>query len=180
MSPDLYLMDISMTIKIKLLEAGEIPVIATTFVDSPWKTPAAYIEELFGEQEKGRRSVLVAYSGTEFAGYVTIKWQSDYPYFAEKGIPEIADLRVLPAFRRRGIATALMNEAEKRIFARSPVIGIGVGVYADYGPAQRMYVMRGYVPDGLGLFHKNVPVVPGRHILVDDNLVLYFIKERDC
>jgi GNAT superfamily N-acetyltransferase len=162
-----------------LLVAEEITAITAEFVGSPWKTPAAYIKELFDEQVKGERTVFVAYSDAQFAGYVSIKWRADYPHFAKKGIPEIKDLRVLPALRRRGIATALMDEAEKRVFARSPLVGIGVGMYADYGPAQRMYVLRGYVPDGLGLFHKNEPVVPGRPVPVDDDLVLYFIKEGD-
>ncbi|MEE8413744.1 MAG: hypothetical protein V3R96_04255, partial [Dehalococcoidales bacterium] len=78
-----------------------------------------------------------------------------------------------------GIASSLVDEAEKRIFERSRIAGIGVGMYADYGPAQRMYILRGYVPDRLGLFYKNQPVIPGREVLVDDDLVLYFTKERE-
>jgi ribosomal protein S18 acetylase RimI-like enzyme len=167
-----------MTINIKLLEADEIPAIAAAFANSPWDTPAAHFEDFLAEQESGKRVVLVAYFKNKFSGYVTIKWQSDYLPFAEKGIPEINDLRVLPAFRRHGIASALVDEAERRVFERSPLVGIGVGVYADYGPAQRMYVRRGYVPDGLGLNYKNKPVAPGQRVPVDDDLVLYFIKER--
>jgi GNAT superfamily N-acetyltransferase len=85
---------------------------------------------------------------------------------------------VLAEFRRRGIATALMDEAEERIFKKSTVAGIGVGLYAGYGPAQRMYILRGYVPDGRGLVHKNEPVSPGHDVFVDDDLLLYFVKER--
>lgn len=167
-----------MNIDVKLLEAEEIPSITTAFADSPWNAPAAHFEDYLAEQEQGKRVVLVAYLKGDFAGYVTIKWQSDYPPFAEKGIPEINDLRVLPAFRRRGIGSALVDEAERRVFERSPRVGIGVGMYADYGPAQRMYVLRGYVPDGRGLCHKSESVTPGEYVPVDDDLVLYFIKER--
>jgi hypothetical protein len=53
-----------------------------------------------------------------------------------------------------------------------------VGVYSDYGPAQRMYAKRGYIPDGMGLFHKGQPVKPGRDVFVDDDLVLYLVKEQ--
>jgi len=167
-----------MSINIKLIEAGDIPSLADAFVGSPWDTPAEHFEEFLAEQDGGKRVVLVAYYQKEIAGYVTIKWQSDYPPFAERGIPEINDLRVLPAFRRRGIASALVDEAERRTFERSPRVGIGVGMYADYGPAQRMYVLRGYVPDGRGLCHRNKFVVAGERVPVDDDLVLYFIKER--
>ena len=56
--------------------------------------------------------------------------------------------------------------------------GIGFGVYADYGPAQRLYVRRGYVPDGNGLYRGTEPVQPGTDVFVDDGLVLYLVKTR--
>jgi ribosomal protein S18 acetylase RimI-like enzyme len=115
----------------------------------------------------------------EIAGYLTVRWESDYPPFREARIPEIVDLNVLPAFRRRGIASALMDAAEAIIAQRSPVAGIGVGLYADYGAAQRMYVLRGYIPDGRGIFYNREPVIPGEMARVDDELVLYFTKRLD-
>jgi len=166
------------SIAIKLLEISEIPLITSAFINTVWKTPESRFQELFAVQERRERVFLVAHSGNKIAGFVTVKWESDYPPFAEKAIPEIKDLRVLPVFRRRGVATALLDEAEKRIFARSPVAGIGVGLYADYGPAQHMYILRGYAPDGRGISYKNQPVSPGHDVFVDDDLVLYFIKER--
>jgi len=165
-------------ITIKLLEAQEVEPIGASFTNTVWKNITPLLERYLSEQVRGERVVLVAYSDKDFAGYVTIKWQSDYPPFVEKGIPEINDLRVLPSFRRRGIASALVDEAEKRVFEHSPVVGIGVGMYADYGAAQRMYVLRGYIPDGLGLYYKKHPVKPGQDVCVDDDLCLYFIKER--
>ena len=47
----------------------------------------------------------------------------------------------------------------------------------DYGVAQRLYVLRGYVPDGLGLHWKDHPTRYGEEVRVDDDLVLYFTKE---
>lgn len=167
-----------MDITIKLLEVQDIPLLTSAQSFLNWNTPESYFQDLLSEQDKDRRIVLVAYSDDDIAGYVTIRWQSDYPPFAEKAIPEINDLRVLPEFRRRGVATALMDEVEKRIFKVSSMAGIGVGLYADYGLAQRMYILRGYVPDGLGLQYKNQTVKPGRDVFVDDDLLLYFIKER--
>ena len=167
-----------MNITIRLLEAQDIQPMYSSFADTGGYRPPLLFERYLAEQDRGTRVVLVAYLDKDFVGYVTIKWQSDYPPFAEKGIPEINDLNVLPPFQRRGIASALVDEAEKRIFERSPIAGIGVGMYSDYGAAQRMYVLRGYVPDGLGLFYKGIHVKPGQELMVDDDLTLYLTKER--
>jgi hypothetical protein len=37
----------------------------------------------------------------------------------------------------------------------SESVGIGVGLYLDYGVAQTMYVKRGYIPDGKGICKNN-------------------------
>ncbi len=168
-----------MEINIRLLDEQQIPQIIKAFENTVWKDHEYLYERFLAEQKMGKRTVLTAYAGEIFAGYVTILWRSNYRSFAEKGIPEINDLRVLPDFRRHGIATALVDEAERRIFEKSPVAGIGFGLYADYGPAQRMYVLRGYVPDGLGISYKGKQVEPGKDVMVDDDLVLYLIKERE-
>jgi GNAT superfamily N-acetyltransferase len=167
-----------MLVKIQLLDAKTIPQITAVPSFLNFHAPAPYFEKLLAAQEKGEVVFLVARSANTINGFVYIKWRADYPPFAEQGIPEIRDLRVLAEYRRRGIATALMNEAEKRIFIKSKFAGLGVGLYADYGPAQQMYVRRGYIPDGRGLMHHNQPVLPGRDVFVDDDLLLFFIKER--
>ena len=169
-----------MDIKVRTLQKRDIPEMTAAFKDSEWKRKieSSFFESFLIEQDAGKRVVLLAFINNDFAGYVTIKWQSYYPPIANRNIPEISDLRVIREFRRRGVATALVDEAEKRIFERSSVVGIGVGMYADYGPAQCMYVLRGYVPDGMGLYSRNIPVVPGQNVSVDDDLVLYFTKER--
>jgi GNAT superfamily N-acetyltransferase len=167
-----------MPITIKLLEQKDIPLITAKPSFLTFNAPAAYFEKLLAEQKRGEIEFLVARYDGIIAGFVYVHWRADYPPFAEKGIPDIKDLRVLPEFRRHGIATALLNEAEKRIFERSSVAGIGVGLYADYGPAQRMYALRGYVPDGRGITYKEQSVKPGRDVFVDDDLLLYLTKER--
>ena len=60
--------------------------------------------------------------------------------------------------------------------SRGPVAGIGVGMTADYGAAQRLYIKRGYVPDGRGLVAGEHHVSWGETVRVDDDLVLYFTK----
>jgi ribosomal protein S18 acetylase RimI-like enzyme len=162
---------------IRLLETTDIAPITAAFAALGWDKPASQYERYLAEQQAGDRVVLVALSNDEFAGYVTIVWRSHYPPFAADHIPEIVDFNVLPHFRRQHIGTRLMDEAEQRIGARSAVVGIGVGLYPDYGAAQRMYVLRGYVPDGRGVYYDNQQVRPGQAVPVDDSLALYFTKE---
>ncbi len=69
-----------------------------------------------------------------------------------------------------------MTQAEAMISKHFDTVGIGVGLYTDYGPAQRMYVVRSYVPDGQGCTYKNEPVSGGQRICADDNLVVWFSK----
>jgi GNAT superfamily N-acetyltransferase len=169
-------------LNIRLLQSSDIPPIAAAFAALGWDKPASQYEQYLSEQEAGQRDVLVAFSGvqnlpiSDFAGYVTICWQSHYPPFCEANIPEIVDFNVLPKFRRQGIGAALMDEAESRIAARSAIVGLGVGMTSDYGAAQRMYAKRGYIPDGRGLHSRGQPVQYGQSVPVDDDLVLYFTK----
>jgi GNAT superfamily N-acetyltransferase len=163
---------------VSLLEPNDIPGLAAAFIKTVWKTQAIYFQGLLTAQERGERVFLTGRFDDKIAGFVTIKWQSGYPPFAERGIPEINDLRVLEEYRRKGTGAALMDEAERRIFERSPLAGLGVGLYADYGPAQQMYARRGYVPDGRGLMYDDRPVLPGNNALVDDNLLIYLTRER--
>jgi ribosomal protein S18 acetylase RimI-like enzyme len=141
-----------------------------------WNKPASQYEHYLDEQDRGERDALVARWAGVFAGYVTVRWHSDYPSFAERHIPEIQDFNVMPQFRRRHIGTALMDEAERRIFTRAIVAGIGVGLHHDYGAAQRLYVLRGYVPDARGITSHGRRVNWGDDAKIDDDLVLWLTK----
>ena len=55
----------------------------------------------------------------------------------------------------------------------------GVGMDGDYGTAQRMYVKRGYIPDGRGLFFDGHFVKWGDPVTVNDDLVLHFTKRLE-
>jgi GNAT superfamily N-acetyltransferase len=110
------------------------------------------------------------------AGFLIIEPHSSYPPFRAGNIPEIADFNVLPHERGQGVGTALMDEAERRVAEGSSVVGLGVGLYADCGTAQRMYVRRGYLPGGAGVVLGGVSVPPGTLIRLDDDPVLMFTK----
>jgi len=138
-------------LKVRPLQARDDGPISKAFAAIGWNKPAPQYRRYFAEQQSGCREAFVASLDDEFVGYATLVWQPDYPPFREAGIPDIQDLNVLPRFQRRGIASHLMDEAERVAACSSSVVGIGVGVTEDYGAAQLLYVLRGYVPDGRGL-----------------------------
>ena len=165
-----------MSLTIKNLTSQDCPVIAQAFTEQAWHKPGEQFERLLAEAADGIRKVLVAELDSEFAGYLNIVWRSLYPPFRDRSIPEITDLNVLIKYRKLGVATRLMDEAESLISHRSETAGIRVGLTADYGSAQRLYVRRGYVPDGFGLSYDREPLQYGDTATVDDELTLGFTK----
>ena len=141
-----------------------------------WRKPPGYFAGLLERQARGEVSLLLALNESAYLGHCYVVWRSAYPGFRERGIPETKDLNVRPHYRRRGIGSALLDEAERRIAERSDLAGIGFGLYADYGAAQRLYIKRGYAPDGRGLHYGADPAVAGESYRVDDDLALYLVK----
>lgn len=129
------------------------------------------------ETRQGVRLAVVAEVGGKAIGYATLKFNSEYTPFKEANIPEINDLGVALSDRNTGVGRTMiefLEQAAKEKGCRE--IGIGFGLYNDYGPAQRLYVKMGYVPDGRGVMYNYQSVVPGKSYPVDDDLVLFFTK----
>ncbi|KOP69174.1 GCN5 family acetyltransferase [Bacillus sp. FJAT-18019] len=143
----------------------------------PWYTSNDYFYKCLEENTQGSRVTLMTYFEETLAGCCHLLFASDYPNFKRENIPEINDLNVFPEFRRKGLASKMLDEFERIASKRSRQIGLAVGLYKDYGNAQRMYNKRGYVMDGQGIFYKNIEVKPGEQVSVDDDLLLYLIKE---
>ena len=135
------------------------------------------LERYLAEQRAGLRLVLIALADGAAAGYLTLAWEADYPPFRREGIPEIQDLYVLPERRRAGIASLLLDAAEEHAAARSARVGLGVGVYAAYGPAHVLYARRGYLPDGTGVTSGGRTLEGGEVVPADDSLVLHLVKQ---
>ena len=166
------------TIVIKKLEGGDVSVIVESFKKSGWvQKPVSIFEKYLVEQNNKERVVWLAYINNFFAGYVTLKWESRYDYFKNNKIPEIMDLNVLAKYRKFGIGNKLLSKCEDEVELKSKQVGIGVGLYDDYGAAQKIYFKRGYMPDGKGATYCYKPVVPGDKYCVDDDLVIWFVKK---
>lgn len=163
-------------VDIRRLARNDCDAIASAFQSQNWNKPVQLFEHYLEECSVGKRDIFIAEISKEFAGYVTVDWQPDYPLFKQRSIPEIADFNVLIKFQKRGVGTRLMEAAEEIISERSDIAGIRVGLTADYGNAQRLYVKRGYIPDGLGFSQRSKFLKYGDSIMVDDDLTIAFTK----
>lgn len=129
------------------------------------------------DAESGRAIALCALFESAPAGYVNVYKSSGFGPAKLRGLPEIVDFGVLEKFRGRGIGSLLMDAAEKLASEYSDIIYLGVGLHSGYGSAQRMYVKRGYIPDGTGVYYDDVPCAPYEKYMNDDCLNLYFTKK---
>ena len=136
------------------------------------------MDRYFLEQECGEREVLVAEVEGALAGYITILSCAKQGPFAEI-YPELSDFNVFEAFQNQGIGNLLIEEAEKRVKLFSDKVTLGVGLHSGYGPAQRLYIKRGYIPDGSGVWYRNQPLEMNATIQNNDDLVLYLSKELE-
>jgi len=158
------------------LEQVDARRLAAGFARHGWHKPVETFDGYLDEQRRGARACYLAEVDGVIAGYCTLLWESPYQPFRAGGIPEIADLNVLPPFRCRGIGSALLDAVESAAKDRSAVVGLGVGLYADYGTAQRLYVRRGYVPDGRGVMYEYRTVEPCESIPIDDDATLMMTR----
>ena len=166
------------SVHIRPLEDTDPPMLSAAFARAGWVKPESTFRRYLADAAAGKRVCLVATMDGELAGYVTINWAPTYPGFSRLHIPEIQDLNVLPQFRRRRIASRLLDRAEAAVAERSAIVGIGVGLHPGYNAAQKLYVQRGYIPDGLGVTYRDQYVAEGAQVVFDDDLVLHLTKNQ--
>ena len=135
-----------------------------------------YLTRLRDQAEGKCISLTAVYKGL-LAGYVNVYIAGLSGAFSGKGLPEIVDLGVLEKYRRKGIGSRLMDTAEQIAGQYADTVWLGVGLHSGYGSAQRMYVKRGYIPDGTGVWYRDRPCEQYEtEIANDDDLVLFLSK----
>lgn len=138
---------------------------------------AKYLEHL-EDQAAGKCETLCAEMDGCPAGYVSVYRGGVEGPLGGKGIPFIEDLGVLQKYQRLGIGSALMDVAEKIAGEWADTVYLAVGLHEGFGRAQRMYVKRGYIPDGTGVWYHGRPCTPYDTVYTnDDDLVLYLVKK---
>ena len=165
-------------VEIRELVEADLPLLAATKGGPAWHGAwDQWRTTYLVEHLNGSRLCLVAMEDGKAVGYGSLIWRPHYPPFAEAGVPEISDMVVAEDCRGLGIGSRLLAAFEARAKAAGrTTIGIGFALYADYGRAQRLYVRRGYVPDGRGVAYAGELVVPGHTYRLDDDLVLFLTK----
>ena len=163
------------TCSIRKMQESDIKELSRGFISQGWPGREEILARYFLEQECGEREVLVAEVGGAVAGYITILPCAKQGPFAEI-YPELSDFNVFEPFQNQGIGNLLLEEAEKRVRLISDKVTLGVGLHSGYGPAQRLYIKRGYIPDGTGVWYQNHQ--PAMNAVCEDigELVLYLSK----
>ncbi len=130
------------------------------------------------DQAEGKCVALTAVYQGHPAGSVYVYLTAHEGPFKGKGVPEIFDFNVLQKYQRKGIGNKLMEVAEQIAGQYADTVCLGVGLCDAYGSAQRMYVKRGYIPDGSGVWYQDKQCVQYETVCtIDDDLVLFLSKK---
>lgn len=164
-------------ILIRDMVKGDARIITEEEVAQGWNQSIEKYEMRLCHQTEGKTIALIAEYQRNVAGYINVYPDSKWGSFANQGYPEIVDFGVLEKYRNHGIGSRLMDVAEEVASRYSNVVYLGVGLHSGYGSAQRMYVKRGYIPDGTGVWYGEKICPQYADCCNDDDLVIYMSKK---
>ena len=166
----------SSNVVVRIMGYDDIPLICRADNDES-ESNKAYLKNQLSNQEKQECSALLALYDGEVAGYVFLYHKCKWGGMANCGIPGIVDLIVFKKYRNKGVATVLMDVAEEIAKKYCDKVYLDVCLNKEYGPAQRLYVKRGYVPDGKGVYYEEKVCEIDAVCKNDDELTLCLVKE---
>jgi len=156
---------------------ADAQIITDGEIEQGWHaTVDKYLTRLEHQQE-GKAVCLAAEYCGNVAGYINVYPDVKTGPFGGQGLPEIVDFGVLAKYRNRGIGSKLMDMAEKIAAGYADRAFLAVGLHSGYGSAQRMYVKRGYIPDGSGVWYRGEPCPEYAPCANDDDLTLFMSKK---
>jgi ribosomal protein S18 acetylase RimI-like enzyme len=152
-------------------------IICTEEIKQGWQgvSEDKYLKRL-ADQAAGKAIALVAEYKGNVAGYINIYDFSGADISTPKYC-HIIDFGVLEKYRKHGIGSKLMDIAEQIAAECSDTVYLGVGLHSGYGSAQRMYIKRGYIPDGNGVWYGHDICKPYEMYCNDDDLNLHLSKK---
>ncbi|MGN0507509.1 MAG: GNAT family N-acetyltransferase [Lachnospiraceae bacterium] len=162
---------------IRNMKAEDAKVIYDTYLSYGWHPTMETYENYVREQEENERLVFIAEYEGNVAGLCTLVLHPTEGPWAGKGYPEIVDLTVFFHLHNKGIGSKLLDVAESEAFKISDVVYLAVGVHSGYGAAQRIYVKRGYIPDGNGAWYQGKILEQYAPCCNDDDLLLFMSKK---
>lgn len=164
-------------IVIRSIQSEDAKIICEEEIAQGWNQIQEKYLMRIADHNSGKSIGLVAEYKGNVAGYNNVYINSEWGPFKKMGLCEIVDFGVLEKFRCHGIGSKLMDVAEAIAKKYADTVYLGVGLYSSYGSAQRMYVKRGYIPDGSGVWYGENVALPYQTYCNDDDLILYFTKK---
>lgn len=162
---------------IRSMRESDGDVFYNTYLSYNWHPERKTYSNYYKEQETGKRKVFIAEYENQVAGICTLVLEPTEGPFGGKGMPEIVDLCVFFYLHHMGIGNKLLDVVEAEAFKLSNEVYLAVGVHSGYGIAQRMYIKRGYIPDGTGVWYQNKQLEQYAVCCNDDDLLLFLSKK---
>ena len=161
---------------IRAMRESDAGIIYDTYLSYGWHPNRAVYERYFREQCEGKRITFAAEYNGALAGHVSLVFTPEEPYPFE-GMPLISDLCVFFHLHNMGIATALLDCLESKAAEQYDAVCLAVGCHSGYGAAQRLYVKRGYIFDGSGVWYRGKQLDQYAPCVNDDDLILWMSKK---
>lgn len=166
------------TVIVRTMESMDARIFTDEFTAQGWHPEIAGYMSRLNDQSEGKCIALTALFEGCPAGYVYVYLCAEEGPFKGRNWPIIVDFNVLKKYQRRGIGKRLMDVAEQIAGTYADTVCLGVGLTDCYGTAQRMYIKRGYIPDGSGIWYQNKQCVQYETVCtVDDDLILFLSKK---
>lgn len=162
---------------IRSMEKEDAHIFNETYLSYGWHPSLEVYENYFKEQEENKRKVFIAEFEGEVCGLCTLVLDPSEGPWIGKGYPEIVDLSVFKHVQNKGIGNVLLDVIEQEAAKISDTVFLAVGLHSGYGAAQRIYVKRGYIPDGNGVWYQGKPLEQYVPCCNDDDLVLFMSKK---
>ena len=161
---------------IRSMHENDIDALIFNYSEQGWSKPREILEKYVEEQKHGSLYTFIAEYDNDVAGYTILYTDAEVGPFAFQKVPIISDLIVFEKYQRIGIGSKILDEAEKKAFELCDRVQLAVGLHSGYGSAQRLYIKRGYIPDGTGVWYNNSQLEQYADCKNDDELVLYLVK----
>lgn len=161
---------------IRSMIESDVDQIELKYKHEGWYFNRSVFETYLLEQEKKERIVFIAEYKEKVAGYVTLVPVATVGPYKDLKVPEIVNFGVFTEYRNKGIGSKLMDVIESVANETNHAVTLSVGVHSGYGSAQRMYVKRGFIPDGSGVWFNDRNHEQYADCINNDDLVLYMMK----
>ncbi len=162
---------------IRSMRKEDAEIFYKKYLSYGWHSRIETYLDYYKEQEDKTRLVFIAESEGIVSGICTLILNPSEGPLGNQGIPEISDLKVFTEKRNNGIGSKLLDIVELESKKISSEVYLAVGVHSGYGAAQRLYVERGYIPDGSGVWYKGKQLEQYANCCNDDDLLLFMYKE---